>query len=450
MTPSTPRAAVVIPTRNRRVSLERTLDALERQSCAPDLFEVIVVANACTDDTAARVAARQSTSPHTLRFVDRVQPGASAARNAGAERARAPLLIFLDDDIEPSPAFVAAHLAAHDAHGGGEAPLRVVMGYLPAALQPPGDLFSITLRAWWEAMFDVMRDPGHRYAYTNLLSGNFSIPRDAFVASGGFDVRYRCHEDYELGYRLLAAGAEFAFAERAAGRHDDVTRLDRACRRKRDEGYADVQLAQQHAELRTALPLSRPRTVRRHVMWWAAFHAPAIGDFAARAASRALPLLERTGARMTWLWLLYLVFGYWYARGVADALPRYADVAALLEGAEADRRQRDGDRLDVPLDDGIEAAARLLDDHRPMAANLSLAGRPFASIPYEAGAEPLAGRHLKSALLKRWYRHYVEALIAAGRPPLPSLAAASPPPPARDRLQPAGGLQRASSDAAVR
>lgn len=450
MSPSTPKAAVVIPTQNRRASLARVLDGLERQSCSPNLFEVIVVANGCTDDTAALVAARQLTAPYTLRLIDRVEPGASAARNAGAERARAHLLIFLDDDVEPSPGLVAAHVAAHQPDDRGS--LRVVMGYLPAGLQPPGDLFAVTLRAWWEAMFDVMRDPGHRYAYTNLLSGNFSIARDLFLASGGFDVRYRCHEDYELGYRLLAAGAGFGFAEPAAGHHRDITRLDRACRRKRDEGYADVQLAQEHAELRMALPLSRPRTIRRHVMWWAAFHAPALGDLAARLAARALPLLERSGARMTWLWLLYLVFGYWYARGVADALPRYSDVAALLEGADADRQRRDANRLDVPLDNGIEAAAALLDRHRPMAANLSLAGRVFASIPYEAGAEPLAGRHLRTALVKRWYRHYMEALIAAGRPPLPSLAVASrsSSPPARDRLQPAGDLQRASTDAATR
>ena len=445
MSPSGPRATVVIPTQNRRELLERALAGLDRQSCDFDLFEVIVAANACTDDTAAVVSGRRS--PYTLRLVDGVEPGASAARNAGAERARGPLVIFLDDDIEPSPGFVAAHLAAHaDPHRDG---LRVVMGYLPAELQASGDLFAITLRAWWEAMFDVMRDPGHRFAYTNLLSGNCSLPRDAFLAAGGFDVRYRCHEDYELGHRLLKAGAEFVFAERAAGRHRDATRLERASARKRDEGHADVQLAQQHPELRPSLPLSRPRTLRRQIMWWSAFHAPAIGDAAARGAARALPLLERGGARMTWLWLVYLVFGYWYARGVADALPRFSDLAALLDGAEADRRRRDADRFDVPLDEGIDAAARLLDRHRPMAANLSLAGRPFASIPYEAGAEPLAGRHLRSALHRRWYRHYVEALVAAGRPPLPALDNAAPPAdsPPHEREQPFGHPRRAYSDA---
>jgi GT2 family glycosyltransferase len=445
---STPHAAVVVPTHNRRESLARVLDGLERQSCTPDVFEVVVVANACTDDTASYVSARQATSPFTLRLIDRVEPGAAAARNAGAERARATLLIFLDDDVEPSPDLVAGHEAAHADRETG-APPRVVMGYLPAVLQPPGDLFAITLRAWWEAMFDAMRDPGHRFAYTDLLSGNFSIARDAFLASGGFDTRYRCHEDYELGFRLLKEGARFSFAERASGRHGDATRVERACRRKRDEGHADVQLAQTHPDLRTALPLARRRTWRRSAIWRAAFHAPAFGDAVVNLAAGALPLLEYVGARMTWLWLLYLIFGYWYARGVADALPRYSDLGALLDGADADRRRLDDNRLDVPLDDGIEPAMRLLDRRRPMAAHLSLAGRPFAGIPYEAGAEPLAGRHLESALATRWYRHYVEALLEAGRLDVPGFDGLQTPGPRADRAahQQLTSPQRAFSDA---
>ena len=46
-----PLISVIIPTHNRRASLERTLRALCRQSYPFDLMEVIVVADGCQDDT---------------------------------------------------------------------------------------------------------------------------------------------------------------------------------------------------------------------------------------------------------------------------------------------------------------------------------------------------------------------------------------------------------------
>jgi GT2 family glycosyltransferase len=421
----TPRAAIIIPTRNRRESLARTLDAVDRQTCSPDAFEVVVVANACTDDTAAFVTARRDAVRYPLRLIDRPEPGAAAARNAGAGRTRASLLVFLDDDIEPQPGFVEAHVEAHRRNGGERS---VGIGYLPAILQPHGDLFAVTLRAWWEAMFDAMRSPGHRFKYTDLLSGNFSVPRDLFLSVGGFNPRYRCHEDYEIGYRLIRAGAEFMFVEAASGTHADHTRIERACGRKREEGYADVQLAQQHPELRTALLLARAQTRKQRLLRWAAFHAPRVGDAAAQTLMDMLPAVERLGFRMAWLRVLYGVFGYWYARGLADALPRSIEVDRLMDGAWEERAERDDARLPVPLDAGVDAAERLLDENRPMAASLTLEGRPFGELAYQPGAEALAGRHLRQNLITCLHREYVEALIAAQRLDILSSATPSPTP----------------------
>ena len=416
MTSSTvARAAVIIPTRNRRDSVARLLDALEKQTCGPDAFEVVVVANACSDGTVADVEGRRDRSGYPLRVVDRPEPGASGARNAGAERTRSPILIFLDDDIEPSEGFVAAHLEAHQRCGGRHGAACVAVGYLPAALQPEADLFAVTLRGWWEAMFDGMRTPGHRFKYTNLLSGNFSIGRDLFTSVGGFDSRYRCHEDYELGYRLLEAGAEFVFVEAASGVHTDRTRLERACGRKREEGYADVQLAQQYPELRTSMLMARRLTLKQTILRWLAFHAPRVGDAAAQTLMDILPLIERVGFRMSWQRVLYFVFGYWYIRGLADALPRESDLAQVLEGAWDERKAREADALQVALDDGLDAAERVLDERRPMAAVLQIAGATFGELSYQPGAEPLAGRHLRQHLTYVLHKEYVRALIAAGR-----------------------------------
>ncbi len=300
MRPPDPTVSIVIPTHNRRRSVERTLAALTRQSYPLAAIEVIVVADGCTDGTSE---ISLSVWPFPLRVIDQPALGPAAARNRGAAASAGELLIFLDDDIEVSPAFVAAHAGAH---GDGD-PSGVALGYLPPDLQGRHDFFTIMLRAWWEAMFERMRDPAHRFRYSDLLSGNFSLSTSLFARVGGFDESLRCHEDYELGFRLIAAGARIQFAAGASGWHHEQTDLRRALQRKRDEGRADVALARRYPALAPALPLSRTHahlTRRGRTLTKLAVASPAAGDLLEAACRSALPLLEGARLRSRWRRLL--------------------------------------------------------------------------------------------------------------------------------------------------
>ena len=410
-----PLASVVIPTHNRLGAVRRTIDSLTRQTCGPERYEIVVAANACTDGTLDWL--RGLDLPCMLRVIDLPAPGAAAARNAGAGAARGAVLIFVDDDVTVAPEFVAAHLAAHGVDGTsatGSLPLRAAIGYLPAALQPDGDFFAIALRGWWEAMFDRMREPGHRFAYTDLLTGNFSMPREHFARLGGFDERYRCHEDYELGYRLIQAGAAFVFVQGAWGLHADHTRLDRACWRKREEGRADVQLGIQHPALRSGLLMTRRQSRKQRLLRSLAFHAPWVGDRLAAGLGRVLPALEAAGARASWRRVLYGIFGYWYERGLADAAGTPAALRRLAPGDAAGGNAG----LDLDVSD-LDLAEHRLDTKRPDAATLRMGSRVFARVAPQPGSERLAGRHLRPTLAGQVHWAYVRALIDAGRiPPL--------------------------------
>src|SRR5574338_454432 len=184
--------------------------------------------------------------------------GPAAARTRAAAEASGDLLLFLDDDVEAWPDLVASHVQAH---ATARVPTAVV-GYLPARLDDRNDLFGVALRGWWSAMFERMREPGHRFTYADLLSGNFSIPSALFRALGGFDDRLTCHEDYEFGFRLLRAGARITFEPKAAGWHSDHSDVARALRRKHDEGMSDVWLARRHPELWRALPCAVSESVQ--------------------------------------------------------------------------------------------------------------------------------------------------------------------------------------------
>ena len=99
--------SVVIPTRNRPVSLHRALIALERQQVLPD--EVIVLDASDSPPDASSFAAHYP----GLKLVHvRTAPSVCAQRNEGIRRARSTHVLLLDDDIEAPHDYVRRLAAA--------------------------------------------------------------------------------------------------------------------------------------------------------------------------------------------------------------------------------------------------------------------------------------------------------------------------------------------------
>jgi len=90
--------AVVIPTFNSSLTIERALESVVGQTRLPT--EVIVIDNASEDDTVARVRTFTSKFPQ-ITWVIEVSPtniGPGAARNRGWNLATSDLIAFLDAD----------------------------------------------------------------------------------------------------------------------------------------------------------------------------------------------------------------------------------------------------------------------------------------------------------------------------------------------------------------
>lgn len=208
-----PSVSVVIPTYNRVDRLRRVLAGLERQTAPLTSFEVLVISDGSTDGTDAFLESVDT----PLRLVAIRQPngGPARARNVGIARASGELVLFLDDDVVPSPELIAEHLRAHAATRGDVVVLGPMLTPDDARLAPWVRWEQMMLYKQYDDMQAGRWQPTARQFYT----GNTSLARRHLVAAGGFDTGLRRAEDVELAYRLASRGLGFVFNIRAAGYH---------------------------------------------------------------------------------------------------------------------------------------------------------------------------------------------------------------------------------------
>jgi glucosyl-dolichyl phosphate glucuronosyltransferase len=187
--------AVVVPTRDRPDQLARCLAALRPQLLAGD--ELIVADSASrARDAVARVA-----SDAGARLVRCELPGASRARNTGWRAAKAPWVVFVDDDMVVRPGWLEALRPLQDLDGVAFAGGRTV-----APQSSSGTPASITLVSPPEVLRRGVRGP-------LAGSNNLAVRREALERVGGFDERLGpgagwldAGEDLELLDRLLEQG----------------------------------------------------------------------------------------------------------------------------------------------------------------------------------------------------------------------------------------------------
>lgn len=402
-----PLLSVIIPTHNRSQMLARHLRALSRQTQPVGDFEVLVVADACDDDTAEVVAALCPQLPFRVQFISHSARSASATRNLGTTHAQGQIYLFLDDDVLAEPDLIAAHLKS-----GGEN--RVVMGYSKPAFPEKLSFWQYSARLWWEDAFRAMRMPGYRFSYRDFFSGNVSMPAVLFHRVGGFDTTIRVRlEDYELGLRLLKAGAEFCFAPQAIGHHFDHTDLRIWLQRIYKEGIADIQIGQRHPELRNILfadfedargDWGRLKRLIRAV----AFSRAQKRDRLTSNGVRLAKVCEYLRLRGPWLHLIGALREYNYWRGVAWRIGGRAELASWLQEAPlAPLVIKDAPLIHLDQPESIEQRQSKLALAQESGLRVALQGVELFSIAPAPGFEPLRFEHLHAILLREAKRKFI-------------------------------------------
>jgi len=401
-----PRISVVIPTHNHSRVVPRTLNALGRQTLPSGEFEVLLVLDGCSDDTARVVGALDV--PYELHPVEQPPSGAAAARNRGAAMAKAPILLFLDDDMEASPDLLAAHLEIHEAHPGG-----VVLGYFPLEV-PEGDPdpYTLAIKSWWDRAFVALAHPAHRFTFLDFCTGNVSLPRAVFEAVGRFDESFpgASTEDYEIGARLLKRRVPMRFSREAASLHCDAPTRERSLRRAAADGRGQVLLARRHPELASLLKLGEPPgSTSSRLYWHLVWKSPTAATLLAAVFRRLLGACVKLG----WTGLMWRFYGgldvhaYWSAvRGEVGALE---DWRRLVDSAS--RSRTDVRELEVDLAEGFGRLESLLAATPVDGLKLRYRESVLGEIEPLPAAEPLRYAHVRFELIQRFGSELLPLLL---------------------------------------
>ena len=398
--------SIITPTHNRKRSLERLLISIAAQDYPMEKIEVVVTCDGCTDDTFSFLDKYKA--PFSLKFVEQPGLGAANARNQGAFLASGEQLIFLDDDIEASQGLVSAFVRACSREND------VVVGYLPMELRKNASFYEILLTRWWEEKYYLMSLPGYRHNFEDLLSGNFSLRAGMFRKLGGFNASFKCREDYELGYRLVTAGAVISFCKEAWGYHrDEVTNEIRSHRRKRLEGYWDVQFAKLHPDIIPALRLAEMKDPdsKKKLKMFLTFHLPFFTDAFAELGVLYMRMLETMKMRSRWMGMDKKLHAYWYMRGVGDHVKTMGDLAKVFDKL----REHHDVEHEIDISDGVVLAGNALEKLQTRSVRIRNQSLPVATIRARPGDMNLGTHDLKALLATRYAWDFYESMLLNGR-----------------------------------
>jgi glucosyl-3-phosphoglycerate synthase len=202
-------AVVVIPARNEELVIGACIEALAAQTVGAGAFEIVLVADACTDATAPAARATARERGLSLRVLLGAGIGSGAARRLGMDAAAARLLALgapdgliatTDADSTPAPDWLERQLD-HLACGA-----RVIAGLIELEPAEAARLPSAVVRrreADAAVRFARLSEADPTAGHHHFAGASLGITADAYRQVGGIDAAVAL-EDEALLVRLQA------------------------------------------------------------------------------------------------------------------------------------------------------------------------------------------------------------------------------------------------------
>jgi glycosyltransferase involved in cell wall biosynthesis len=181
--------------------------------------QIIVVDDASTDETAARVKALADEVPLIELIRHEQNKGVAAARNTILNHARGAFVAFFDDDDISAPDRVLRqrdHILAYEASHAHGAP--VICHTARTQIYPDGThrvepamggVPGPAPRGREVLRFTLLGEPLREGAFGSCATCSQMARLDTYLALGGFDPAFRRCEDSDLALRLAKVGGHF-------------------------------------------------------------------------------------------------------------------------------------------------------------------------------------------------------------------------------------------------
>jgi len=228
------RTSVIVPVHDLAAVTRRCLEAL--LPTLPEDCEVLVVDDASGEGTVEMLMG-YGERIRTLRLER--NGGFARACNEGAAAAAGELLVFLNNDTEPRPGWIAALVGYADRHPAAEA-IGAKLVYPTGAVQHAGVVFGQdgyphNLYAGLPEDHPAVNRSRRLQAVTAAC---LLVRRSSFEHLDGFDANYENSlEDVDLCLRIGASGGEVHYCHEA-----EVVHLESASRGRRDRFQRSVEL----------------------------------------------------------------------------------------------------------------------------------------------------------------------------------------------------------------
>lgn len=243
--------SVVIPTYNRVSLLRAALDALSVQTWPAEKFEVIVVDDGSSDQTAA---VHDEDFQFRIRYLRQENSGDAAARNLGARKSQADILAFLDDDVLVEPDYLSEIVRV----------LRSSNNLIVVGNENSANSIGVTRFQILHYQSNARSDVGN-ISFVELCSNSMSLKRMDYFTIGmmsglgiaGSDMW--C--DVDFAYRASKKGFTVHRVKDARYRHEDrISESLRSYReRTREASSRAAALFQNHPDLSAHLPMFRDK-----------------------------------------------------------------------------------------------------------------------------------------------------------------------------------------------
>lgn len=202
LTPKRPLVSVVMPTYNRADLLPRALDSLLNQTFKN--FEIVVVDDASTDETAKLLKEYQKKSKKIKVVTHNTNQGVSQSRNDGNKHAKGKYIAIIDSDDYARPDFLEKTVSFMEKHPEITIGVPVKSGYYE---KKELGLYNQNIFSW--------HYPVHNVASYNCLGNVGNIFKRDFIEKHNilYNKEYSCGEDWDFWVQMVLKGATLAKIE---------------------------------------------------------------------------------------------------------------------------------------------------------------------------------------------------------------------------------------------